>query len=56
VSDDRVFQVEKAIEFDIPPGAVRVRVSYERVGFQRSNDEHDAEVESRVVLAEQRIP
>jgi hypothetical protein len=56
VSEDRVFQVEKAIEFDIQPGAVRVRVSYERVGFQRSNDEHDAEVESRVVLAEQRIP
>lgn len=50
--DDRVFQDERLVDLNLPPGPATVRVRYERVGHHRSPDEHDADVESSVLLGE----
>jgi len=55
ISDDRVLGTAREVEFDIPPGPVRIHVRYERVGHHRDDDEHHAEVESSVLLAEVRL-
>jgi Cytochrome c554 and c-prime len=49
-SDDRVFVDSRALEFDVPPGAVHIRVRYERVANHRSPNEHEADVESSFLL------
>lgn len=55
ISDDRVYSDTRPIEFDVPPGAVRIRVYYERVGHLRGDDESAAEIESRVLLKEVQV-
>jgi hypothetical protein len=54
--DDRVFQDERLVDLNSPPGPVTVRVRYERVGHHRSPDEHDADIESSVLLGEWPLP
>lgn len=55
VSDDRVYKTPRDLEFDVPPGALRIRVRYERVGHLRGDDEEHAEIESSVLLSEVRL-
>lgn len=52
IFDNRVLGQQSQVTLDVPRGGIVVRVQYERVGHHRSPDEHDAEIESTLVLRE----
>jgi hypothetical protein len=56
IGDDRVHGVTRTLVLDAGPGPARVVVRYERVAHHRSPDEHEAEVESAVILADLLVP